>query len=389
MRLVAILRRRPLLADVGLAVLLAASALVESTQPGRAYTRPVLMVPLALLVTLPLALRRRHPLTVLTLMTAAAAGMSLLGTMPASAVLFLALLVAEYTVVTRSARREQLAAVPVLVLGALLTLTHDSARRSAAEAIPTLVVLAAVWGLGAVVRGGRAREQRLRSLSVELAASRVQAERAAALAERLRIARDMHDVLAHSVSVMVLHAGAARMAVGDQVPAATGLLEQAEEVGRDALQELRVILGLLRRQDTGTDLLVPAHGDLDRVVEFVRTAGLPVSITGGEMVRELPEPVQLTVTRVVQEGLTNALKHAGAPPTTVAIVQDDEEVVVEVRNGPGSPVSPRLPSGGHGLLGLEERVLAHGGSLTWGPDSAGWTVRAAVPIEAPQPVASA
>lgn len=383
---------RAVVGDALLAVVLAVGALLESTQPGRGYSTPGLMVPATLLTTLPVALRRRAPLAVLLVATSAQATTALLSHTPASAVLFLALLVALYTAAVQGSRATVVLAVLAAVAGGTLTELRDPATQSVAEAIPTYLVMAAVVGLALVVRRSRAQAARLRALADELAASREEAEHSAVLAERLRIAREMHDVLAHSVSVMVLQAGAARVSLHDEGPQARALLGQVEDVGREALLELREILGLLRDPDVSTaPSLTPASGDLDALLSSVRAAGLPVVLLGGEELAQLPPSLGLTVFRVVQEALTNTLKHAGRSATEVEIAVSTDAVVVQVTDsGPEEGVTG-VPGSGRGLQGLRERVRAHDGAVECGPvPGGGWRVRAVLarahagsPVEVP------
>lgn len=370
--------RRPAVADALLAGAAAIAALTESTQPGRGYSAPALMVPAALLVTLPLALRRRAPLPVLLVATAAATGLALVSRTPASAVQFVALLVALYTVAVQSGRRAVLAAVAVAAVGATITALKDPATHSVLEAVPTFVVIAAVVGLAQVVRRSRAQAASLRRLAAELAAGRAEAEAAAVISERLRIARDMHDVLAHSVSVMVLQAGAARISLHEEGRQARQLLRQVEDVGREALADLREVLGLLRDPNEHTrPELTSAAADLETVVDAVRAAGLPVVVRGAEHLSLLTPSVRLTVFRVVQEALTNVVKHAGRSATEVDIEVSADVVVVQVTDVGTRDPAGVLPGSGHGLIGLRERVGAHGGVVDAGPSpQGGWRVRA-------------
>lgn len=375
------LRQRPVLLDTALAVVLAAAALVESTQPGRSYASPALMVPVALLVTLPLALRRRWPVPVLALGVVVETAAATVDTAPASAVQFLALLVAVYTVVVTCARSAAVGAVLLAGVGAAVVEARDPATRSLLEALPTYVVLAAVLVLARVVRRSREQAARMQRLASELAASRAEAEQLAAGAERLRIARDMHDVLAHSVSVMVLQTGAARLALHEAAPQVRALLEQVEEVGRQSLTELSDVLGVLR----GPGLpgpRTPVAGDVDRLLSSVRAAGLSLEATGTERLAGLPLPAAHSLYRVVQESLTNALKHSPRSHTVVAVTEQEGEVVVEVQTGGALGAAPAPPASGHGLRGLAERLAPVGGTVHGGPTpDGGWRVRAVVPAE--------
>lgn len=385
MRKITGLQRHPLLADALLAVVVAVFTLIESGQPDRSYRHPVVMVPAALLVTVPLALRRWYPLTVLLFAGTVSTLSSLAVTTPASAGMFVALLIATYSVFVRAPRRRALWAVPVLLVGTTVTMVRDPATHSVVEALPTYGILAAVVMVAEVVRRSRERAERLRLLTAELAASRAEAERLAVAAERLRIAREMHDVLAHGVSVMTLQAGAARIALHDTAPQVRELLTGVEALGREALEELRDILGLLRDDGTAPDgERTTPPGDLEQLLSTMRDAGLPLTVERLDPVDDLPAPLPLTVFRLVQEALTNTLKHAGAAPTSVRIARDGHTVLVEVTDHGLARPRPPLPSGGNGLHGLRERVGALGGSVTAGPvpGGPGWTMRAELPLRA-------
>src|ERR1700712_362467 len=284
------LRDRPLLADSLLAVLVATFTLLESTQPGRVDSRPAILVPAALLTTLPLALRRRAPAAVLLLMLAVNTAAALAVTATASAGLFVALLIGVYTVFTRCSVQRRLAFLPVLLVGSAVQMARDPATRSVVEALPTFAILAAVIMLAQVVRRSREQAARLRLLTVELEESRAEAEELVVTAERLRIAREMHDILAHGVSVMVLQTGAARMALHDAAPQVRGILNDVEDLGRNALAELHDILGLLREPASSPKVLGAATEDLDRLLGVMRAAGVRPVLDGDEIVARLPAP---------------------------------------------------------------------------------------------------
>ncbi len=372
--------------DAALAVVLAVTALLEATQPTRNYSHPAVMVPATLLVTLPLAFRRRAPVGVLVFVGTVAMVEALVVTVPASAVQFLALLISIYTVVSLSSRRAQVRIGPFVLIVATVTMLRDPATHSAIEALPTYAIIVAVVLLAQVVRRSREQAARLRQLATELVESQAEAEQLAAAAERLRIAREMHDLLAHSVSVMVLQTGAARMALHDGEPQVRELLAVVENIGREALEELGVILGLLRDVVSPVPWeLTASNARLDRLVETMRSAGLPVTIRGSAHVALVPQALQQTLFRVVQEGLTNSLKHANAAVTTVDISIDESSVVVRILDE-GEPGSQSLlPTGGNGLIGVQERVRAVGGVVDCGPVpgvGGGWQLRAILPLAA-------
>jgi signal transduction histidine kinase len=201
-------------------------------------------------------------------------------------------------------------------------------------------------------------------------------------AERTRIAREMHDVVAHRVSLMVLHAGGLEVSAPDERTAeAAGLIRTT---GREALAELRGILGVLR-DDTGAAAPTapqPVLADLDRLVEEWRGAGMAVKRTGEDVPADLPAQVQRTAFRVVQEGLTNAAKHAHGAEVAVDLRTERDALAVEVANGPATAGAVPPPVSGFGLTGLHERVTLAGGTLTSGRRfDGGWRLRAIVPID--------
>ncbi|WP_435113178.1 sensor histidine kinase [Nocardiopsis synnemataformans] len=202
-------------------------------------------------------------------------------------------------------------------------------------------------------------------------------------AERTRIAREMHDVVAHRVSLMVLHAGG--LEVSSQDPRTVEAAGLIRTTGREALTELRGILGVLRDDtDAAPTAPQPVLADLDRLVEEWRTAGMPVHREETGQVRPLPAGAQRTAYRIVQEGLTNAAKHAPGAAVTLRLHYADRQLEVEVANAPArGPASP-MPRSGFGLTGLHERVVLSGGSLSAGVcHDGGWRLRAIVRTDDP------
>jgi signal transduction histidine kinase len=197
--------------------------------------------------------------------------------------------------------------------------------------------------------------------------------------ERARIARELHDVIAHSVSVMIVQAGAARMSLNGGSPQASESILAVERAGRQALDEMRRLLGILRQGSAEPQLSPqPGLGDLVALVEQVRAAGLPVEL---ELVGEplqLAPGVDLTAYRIAQEALTNAIKHAGPTTAQLRISYTPEAVEVEVLDhGRGG----RASVGGHGLVGMHERVELYRGTLEVGPrPNGGFRVHARLPL---------
>jgi signal transduction histidine kinase len=220
--------------------------------------------------------------------------------------------------------------------------------------------------------------------------------------ERARIASELHDVVTHNVSVMIVQAGAARQVLAEAPGEAKAALLAVEASGRAAMTELRHLLGLLSPtqppgEEAGTpDGPAPAElepqpglAQLPKLVDRLTAAGLPIELHVGELPQELSPGLDLAVFRVIQEALTNVIKHAGKPPTTVSVNYSDDQLVVEVADT-GRPIlaaAPPVPAGaGRGLIGLRERIAIYGGVLDAGPRSGGgWIVRARFPVDAPPP----
>lgn len=237
-----------------------------------------------------------------------------------------------------------------------------------------LVVLSAVWYVG---RRLRTREEDAEERRREQAAD---ADRAVQ-AERTRIARELHDVVAHRVSLMTVQAGAAKTVALDDPQAALQAMEAVEHAGRQALDELRHLLGVLRPTgDEGSLVPQPGLADVPRLVDQFRAAGLDVSLQMADLPRGLPTRVDLSGYRIVQESLTNVLKHAGPKARTeVRVSAANGAVDIEVSDR--GHAAAGLPGSGYGIVGMRERALLLGGSLTAGPQiDRGFRVAAHLPV---------
>jgi signal transduction histidine kinase len=245
-----------------------------------------------------------------------------------------------------------------------------------------LVLVAVPWALGRVVRD---RQERADGLEVK--ARGIQSEqdakiRAATTEERARIARELHDVVAHSVGVIVLQASGAQKVLDDKPQRAREALHSIEVTGRQALEEMHRILGILRTDAEGESMSPqPNLRQLEALSEQIRQGGLPVEVIVEGAVRQLPPGIELAAYRIVQEALTNALKHAGKAKASVLIRYRDHDLELEVTDdghGVGGAVAN---STGHGLVGMKERVGLYGGSLTVGAvPGGGYSVRATLPV---------
>jgi len=239
--------------------------------------------------------------------------------------------------------------------------------------VGALVLTPGVLGIafGARTRSLQRAEARAAQLELE--------QREAVVAERARIARELHDVIAHSVSVMTVQAGAAEEMLKRDPGLALEPVRAVQETGRQALVEMKRLVGMLREEDDEIGLAPqPGLADLDRLVGQVRDAGLPVEVRIEGEPRPLPLGVDLSAYRVVQEALTNALKHAGRASATVTLRYGASDVTIEVADdGAGSGKK----TGGHGLIGMRERIGVFGGTFAAGPrDTGGFAVSARLPI---------
>jgi signal transduction histidine kinase len=409
-RLTATLRSHPTAADTILAAVFAVAALVslsttfELLQQDPAFERPA-MAPLVvalLAVTLPLALRRRFPLAVACFVTAAFVTSRVLFApdvpgLPAweSYSSVWACWIALYSAVVH--RRETrltglLVAVLVVVLageivrevffhqgGTFRGLPHNQGFQVAYNAAFL------VWPLvlGAAVRSLRERGRELAAQTAELQREREENARRAVLEERVRIARELHDVVAHHVSVMGVQAGAARRVLARRPAQAEEVLGSIEVSSRQAVVELHRLLGFLR-EDGQAGELAP-QPDLAQLPDLVGRAGqgsLTTELVVEGEPRPLPATLEVSAYRVVQEALTNALKHSGAATATVRVAYRPTELEIEVVDDGRNGTAPRPSTvGGHGLIGMRERVGLHGGHLRAGPrPEGGLGVHATFPV---------
>lgn len=254
------------------------------------------------------------------------------------------------------------------------------------QLLQTVAVYLAACMLGESYRQRIERETDLRQRTDELVIERNLRARQAVVEERVRIARELHDVLAHHVSVMGVQAGAARRVIDRRPDQAVAALSTIESSSRQAIDDLRRLVGLLRADGDG-ELIgpQPGLGELDDLVADAARGGVPAELrVDGDPATVLPT-VQLATYRIVQEALTNVRKHAcGATRADVAVIVGPETVEVRIGDDgrPAPPDSALTPGGGHGLLGMRERVAAHGGTLSAGAAGDGWVVHAVLPLRA-------
>jgi signal transduction histidine kinase len=269
----------------------------------------------------------------------------------------------------------------VLVLVGSATVVYNDPTHGPGDYFFTPVLFSIGWLVGLALRERNLQADAAEERALRAERERESAARVAVAEERARMAREMHDVVAHAVSVMVLQVGAVRhrMPVGSEEGAA---LKSVEEAGRTALTEMRRMLGALRQGDDGLELTPgPGLDDLQALAGDVRTAGLDVRLhRKGEPV-DLPRSLDLSAYRIVQEGLTNALKHSGGRRADVTVEFAPGQLRLEVRDdGPGG--FARGDGFGHGLIGIGERVKAYGGDMSaFVATSGGFVLRASLPLE--------
>jgi signal transduction histidine kinase len=359
----------------------------------------------AVLVVMGLILlgRRRFPGVVLAVMAALVAVLAVLRVSVEGA--FIPVLVASYSAAVYGGRwlaRVLVIAAAAALLGLGIAQAFGAGRWLGDHfPVRTLLAAAGAWLVGMVIRTQfAARAEHIAALAERaslIAAQHEERARRATLAERLRIARELHDIVAHHLSVVVIQAQGAQRVAGTDLARAKGAMAEVERTGRTALEEMRRLLGLLRSGEpgevtggTGTSQAAPAAAwapppglaDVDDLAEGMRGAGLPVTVVRRGQPRDVPEDVGLTVYRIVQESLTNVLRHAGAAAATVELDFAADLGVTVTDDGRGASVAlGTIPGAGQGMVGMRERVTALGGKLSAGPrPGGGYRVHATVPL---------
>ena len=269
----------------------------------------------------------------------------------------------------------------LIVVACSVTVVYDVPNHDPADLFFTPLIFVVGWVVGFALRERDQQAEAAEERALRAERERESAARLAVAEERARMARELHDVVAHAVSVMVLQVGAVRHrlpAGSEEVEA----LQNVERAGRSALAEMRRLLGALREGDDALELTPhPGLEDLETLAGDVRAAGLDVRLhTGGEPV-PLPRSLDLSAYRIVQEGLTNALKHSGARRADVTVDYAPDELRLEVRDdGPGGV--ERVDGSGHGLIGIGERVKTYGGDMSaFVATSGGFVLRATIPLD--------
>ena len=379
-------RRR--LIDLGVPVVLAAIGIAEVLTNNELDAPPGVLVALILWMTLPVVARRRAPVLVLAVVLAGfTVAEEAYGVADAAGSPFATLLLALYSAGAYADRRGR------WIGGGLLALFLFGFILDSDTPIGDFFfiggIMAGVWGAAVVVNSRQRLATELAARTVELEHEREEKAKLAVAEERARIARELHDGVAHNLSVMIVQAGAERREVAKERPETAEVLETIEQTGRQAMAEMRRLLGMLRRSDDELALAPqPSIDHLDTLVAQVRDAGMPVELSVEGEPRPLPPGVDLSAYRIVQEALTNALKHAGPASARVTVRYGRDELDIEVSDDGTAPPAEnangaRAPSGGgHGLVGMRERVALFGGDLAAGHRrDGGYAVKARLPIE--------
>jgi signal transduction histidine kinase len=345
-----------------------------------------LSVATACALTLPLAWRRRSPLAAASVVATAIVVDDLAAGWDSAVISFDCAIVAAYSAGAHARQRHAAAALAVLMAANLVDAVGAPGNRAGDLGLGIVVFSLVPWLIGQALRRERQRTAAMRELATELEAEREARARDAVLAERGRIARELHDIVAHAISVIAVQADAAGRLLRHDPTRAQEPLAAVQATARSALAEMRQLVGLLREGDSQEVPLEPQPGlaELEPLIEDARQFGLPVELEIDGLTRPLGSTVDLAAYRIVQEALTNVRKHAGPAQARVRIRYEPDGLDIEILdNGRGGDPTR---NGGHGLIGIRERVGLLGGRLEAGPRvDGGFAVRARLPLEPSQP----
>jgi signal transduction histidine kinase len=336
-------------------------------------------VVLLILQIAPLLWKRRAPLAAMLVISAATVVFYAGNFLPVTGAV--PNLIITYSAAAHLERRQSFRALGIVYLTLILVVAFNAKyqRWSPADLISEGVLMATAWILGDNLRTRRAYTASVEERAARLEQEQLDSASRAVNEERARIARELHDVVAHSVSVMVVQAGAARRVMGRDPDRAADALSSIESSGRQALDELRRLLAMLRHYGDERPALAPQPTieDLETLIAQIEEAGLPVTLIVEGQPRHLPSGVDLSVFRIVQEALTNTLKHAGPARATVRVRYEPDHLLLTITDdGRGLAEQLRSDNGervsrGHGLVGMRERVALFDGDLRAGPKPGG------------------
>jgi signal transduction histidine kinase len=354
--------------------------------PGAPTTTLWFCVPAIAVLVLPVFARRRFPFAGPATFWLLAAGISFVDPLLmayANAFFAIGIAVAFLLGNLRDARKAGLGLA--VIVGADATLIYNIPGHSVDQLILIPLDFAISWVAGLAVRERTLHAEVAETRATQAERERDAATRVAVAEERARIARELHDIVAHAVSVMVLQVGAVRHQLPDAMAENRDALTGVEQAGRAALAEMRRLLSVMRRDGDGVELAPqPGLDGLDSLVKEIGRAGLPVELHIDGEPAPLPPGIDLSAYRIVQEGLTNALKHARATHAQVTVRYAPDEIGIEVRDdGAGATTSD---GHGHGLIGIRERVRLYGGEMTAGTtNGSGFTLRTRLPLTPDRP----
>jgi signal transduction histidine kinase len=384
--------RKQAVADVLMALAIAVEGQVEawtapagtmSATPHVVGSRPALAASY-FVVSLALVARRRHPVGVLVVMVIAASLPALVYGTSQGFGQVLPFTVAMYTVGAHCTRRTSGGCLAALLGLIALEQALDPAVKKATDLVgvmPFLVLLVLLpWVTGLYVRTRRLYVAELRDRALRAEDEREERARAAVIDEQRRIARELHDAVAHTISVMVVQAEAAEEMLSGDPERARLPVQRIQRVGREGLAEMRRLLGVLRGGESPETAPQPGLSRLDALADEVRAAGLPVEVTVEGVPRLLSVGIDISAYRIVQEALTNVLKHARASKVDVCVRYGSTLELDVEDDGVGSTAGH---NGGHGLIGMRERVALFGGTLETGSQGLGYRVHAVFPLQEP------
>jgi signal transduction histidine kinase len=382
------LRRHPRLVDGGLAAVLAFLGIASSAAMGR-----LIAVPLVIALAVPVVFRRAYPVAAFAAAIAVGALQVLINSKPNPT--DLAIVILLYTLAAYTPRRISITGLAICLVGSAAAVVRWMPDRlSMWDSLLVGSIMFAGPSLIAWVFGDSMRYRRAYYTNLEDRAARLEAERdaqaqVAAAAERARIARELHDVVAHNVSVMVVQADGASYALGSDPDRARQALAAIAATGRQALAEMRRMLGVLRRDEDGTEpgrAPLPGIGQLGELLDQTRAAGLAVSFTVEGVPQPMTDGAALAAYRIVQESLTNTRKHGGPRATAEVTLRYLEDALLLRITDDGRGAAAASDGAGHGLTGMRERVAVYGGWVQAGPrPSGGYHVTALLPLVPPAP----
>ncbi len=369
--------------DVAIAAVLVVYAIVE----GVAVSAPAGQVVVAATGCAIAASRRRYPALAISALLVAAFSPGLLFDNYGESVLPLpAMVLAGYTAGRELAsRRDALLGAGTIAAVAVLGFLASAAENHPGEdLVAVVVIVGGATGAGRLLRRRDEEQHRLRELSSQLAEQRDAHARAAVIEERAQISRELHDIVAHSVSLIAIQAAAAKELLGRDEARARDSLDAIQAASRGALTEMRRLMSVLRSagDEADPDALAPQPGlaVLDDLMDQARAAGLELEFREEGARPPLSAGLDLSVYRIVQEALTNVRKHAGPVATEVVVRYRREELELEVANAAGTPATPPREGPGHGLAGMAERARIYGGVLEAGREDGRYVVRAQLPL---------